>query len=142
MHGGSNAKGFARRCTRVELPVEYFIGLKYLRAKRKQASSSIVTVISILGVTVGVMALIIVLAVMSGFEKELKDRILGATAHVHVTSLEGSIADPFALARRGGAVAGPRGPRPQPERCRGYPGTPARGRSRIWGRGRRKGFRG
>jgi len=90
----------------VELPVEYFIGLKYLRAKRKQTFISIITVISILGVTVGVMALIIVLAVMSGFEKELKDRILGATAHVHVTSLEGSIADPFALARRVGSVEG------------------------------------
>ena len=90
----------------MELPVEYFIGLKYLRAKRKQTFISIITVISILGVTVGVMALIIVLAVMSGFEKELKDRILGATAHVHVTSLEGSIADPFALARRVGSVEG------------------------------------
>ncbi len=86
------------------LPVEYFIGLKYLLAKRKQTFISIITVISVSGVAVGVMALIIVLAVMSGFEMELKDRILGATAHVHVTSLEGSVADPFALARRVGEV--------------------------------------
>ncbi len=76
------------------LPVEYFIGLKYLLAKRKQTFISIITFISVGGVAVGVSALIIVLAVMSGFERELKDRILGATAHIHVTSLDGSIADP------------------------------------------------
>jgi lipoprotein-releasing system permease protein len=90
----------------VALPVEYFIGLKYLLAKRKQTFISIITAISISGVAVGVMALIIVLAVMNGFEREVKDRILGATAHVHVTSLEGSVADPFALARRVEAMDG------------------------------------
>jgi lipoprotein-releasing system permease protein len=90
----------------VDLPVEYFIGLKYLLAKRKQTFISIITAISVSGVAVGVMALIVVLAVMSGFEKELKDRILGATAHVHVTSLEGSVQDPFALARRVGEMDG------------------------------------
>ena len=88
------------------LPVEYFIGLKYLLAKRKQTFISIITAISVSGVAVGVMALIIVLAVMSGFEKELKDRILGATAHIHVTSLEGSVPDPFALAQRVGTMDG------------------------------------
>ncbi len=90
----------------MELPVEYFIGLKYLLAKRKQTFISIITAISVSGVAVGVMALIVVLAVMSGFERELKDRILGATAHVHVTSLEGSVPDPFALARRVGEMDG------------------------------------
>ncbi len=88
------------------LPVEYFIGLKYLLAKRKQTFISIITAISVAGVAVGVMALIIVLAVMNGFEKELKDRILGATAHIHVTNLEGSISDPFALAQRVGTMDG------------------------------------
>jgi lipoprotein-releasing system permease protein len=63
-------------------------------------------------VTVGVTALIIVLAVMSGFEKELKDRILGATAHVHVTSLDGSIADPFSVAKRVRQVPGVAGASP------------------------------
>ncbi len=82
------------------LPVEYYIGLKYLLAKRKQTFISIISVISVAGVAVGVMALIIVLAVMSGFEKELKNRILGATAHVQVISLDGSIGDPFPLAGR------------------------------------------
>ncbi|NWF92548.1 MAG: lipoprotein-releasing ABC transporter permease subunit [Syntrophaceae bacterium] len=61
---------------------EWFIGLRYLKAKRKQAFISIITVISIAGVTVGVMALIVVLAVMSGFEKTLKERILGTHAHL------------------------------------------------------------
>ncbi|MGE5248075.1 MAG: lipoprotein-releasing system transmembrane subunit LolC, partial [Verrucomicrobiota bacterium] len=60
-------------------PVELHVAKKYLLAKRKQTFISIITFISIGGVTVGVMALIIVLAVMSGFERELKDRILGAT---------------------------------------------------------------
>ena len=61
---------------------EWFIGLRYLKAKRKQTFISIITVISIAGVMVGVMALIIVLAVMSGFEKTLKEKILGTYAHI------------------------------------------------------------
>jgi lipoprotein-releasing system permease protein len=84
----------------VKFPVEYYIAQKYLLAKRKQTFISIITFISVLGVTIGVTALIIVLAVMNGFEKELKDRILGATAHVHVTSLDGTLAEPFKLAEK------------------------------------------
>ena len=84
----------------MRLPVEFYIARKYLLAKRKQTFISIITFISIGGVTIGVMALIIVLAVMSGFEGELKDRILGATAHVHVTSLNGSVEDPFAVTEK------------------------------------------
>jgi len=61
---------------------EWFIGLRYLRAKRKQTFISIITIISIAGVTVGVMALIVVLAVMTGFEKTLKEKILGTQAHL------------------------------------------------------------
>ena len=61
---------------------EWFIGLRYLKAKRKQTFISIITVISIVGVTVGVMTLIVVLAVMSGFEKTLKEKILGTQAHL------------------------------------------------------------
>ena len=84
----------------MRLPVELHVAKKYLLAKRKQTFISIITFISIGGVTVGVMALIIVLAVMSGFERELKDRILGATAHIHVTSLDGSVAEPFGVAEK------------------------------------------
>ena len=63
---------------------EWFIGLRYLKAKRKQTFISIITIISIVGVMVGVMALIVVLAVMSGFEKTLKEKILGTQAHLVV----------------------------------------------------------
>jgi lipoprotein-releasing system permease protein len=63
---------------------EWFIGLRYLKAKRKQTFISIITVISIVGVALGVMALIVVLAVMSGFEKTLKEKILGTQAHLVV----------------------------------------------------------
>jgi lipoprotein-releasing system permease protein len=70
---------------------EWFIGLRYLKAKRRQTFISIITVISIAGVTVGVMALIVVLAVMSGFEKNLKEKFLGTQAHIHLlkTTQEG-----------------------------------------------------
>ena len=61
---------------------EWFIALRYLKAKRKQTFISIITFISIAGVTLGVMALIVVLAVMSGFEKTLKEKILGTQAHL------------------------------------------------------------
>ena len=61
---------------------EWFIGFRYLKAKRKQTFVSIITAISIAGVMVGVMALIIVLAVMNGFEKTLKEKILGTYAHI------------------------------------------------------------
>jgi lipoprotein-releasing system permease protein len=64
---------------------EWFIGLRYLKAKRKQTFISIITVISIVGVAVGVMTLIVVLAVMSGFEKNLKEKFLGTQAHIHLT---------------------------------------------------------
>ena len=63
---------------------EWFIGLRYLKAKRKQTFISIITVISIAGVMVGVMTLIVVLAVMNGFEKTLKEKILGTQAHIVV----------------------------------------------------------
>jgi len=56
--------------------------LRYLKAKRKQTFISIITIISIVGVTVGVMTLIVVLAVMSGFEKTLMEKILGTQAHL------------------------------------------------------------
>ena len=63
---------------------EWFIGLRYLKAKRKQTFISIITVISIAGVMVGVMALIVVLAVMTGFENTLKEKILGTQAHLNL----------------------------------------------------------
>ena len=64
---------------------ELMIGLRYLKAKRKQTFISVITFISILGITVGVTALIIVLSVMNGFEDNLKEKILGVNANVVVT---------------------------------------------------------
>ena len=66
------------------MPFELFVGLRYLKARRKQAFISLITVISIGGVALGVMALIVVLAVMSGFEHDLRAKILGTNAHLWV----------------------------------------------------------
>jgi lipoprotein-releasing system permease protein len=67
---------------RGRLPYELFISLRYLRAKRHHRSLSAITLISTLGVAVGVMALIVVMAVMSGFEHDLRSKILGTNAHI------------------------------------------------------------
>lgn len=75
------------------MPYELLIGLRYLKAKRKTAFISIITLISTAGVALGVMALIIVLAVMTGFEEDLKDKILGTNAHIVVLKSNGVIAD-------------------------------------------------
>ncbi len=61
---------------------EFFIGLRYLKARRKQIFISVITLLSIAGVGLGVMALVIVLSVMSGFENDMKKKILGTNAHL------------------------------------------------------------
>src|SRR5437870_8733180 len=66
---------------------EWFVARRYLTARRKQAFISLISGVSILGVAVGVMALIIALALMTGVQGELRDRIVGATAHVYVSNL-------------------------------------------------------
>ena len=63
---------------------ELFLALRYLRARRKQAFTSIVTVVSILGITVGVMALVIALALLTGFQNDIQTKIVGANAHVAI----------------------------------------------------------
>lgn len=77
----------------MNLPFELHVALRYLLAKRKQAFISIISLISTLGVVVGVMALVIALALMTGLQGELRDRILGSTAHVYVFRSGGAIAD-------------------------------------------------
>src|SRR5688572_8273453 len=79
----------------MNLPFELFIALRYLLARRKQAFISMISLISTLGVTVGVMALLIALALMTGLQSELRDRIIGAAAHVYVFKV-GGIQDPAA----------------------------------------------
>ncbi len=67
------------------LPYELFVGLRYLKAKRRQKGISLNTVISIGGVTVGVAALIATLAVMTGFKEDIQDKILGTNSHIVIT---------------------------------------------------------
>ena len=62
------------------------MGLRYIKAKRKQAFISVISTFSVLGVMLGVMTLIIVLGVMNGFEKDLKEKILGTVSHLVVMS--------------------------------------------------------
>ena len=69
---------------------EYFIGGRYLRAKQKETFISLITILSVAGVTVGVMALIVVIAVMAGFESDLKQRILGVESHIVLMRHDGS----------------------------------------------------
>lgn len=69
------------------------VALSHLRARRDEAGISVITAISIVGVTVGVAALIMVLAVMEGFEIDLRDKILGANAHLVVRNFSGPFPD-------------------------------------------------
>jgi lipoprotein-releasing system permease protein len=73
----------------MNLPFELHIALRYLLARRKQALISVISLISTIGVVVGVMALVIALALMTGLQGELRDRILGSTAHVYVWKPDG-----------------------------------------------------
>jgi lipoprotein-releasing system permease protein len=66
---------------------EWTVSLRYLKSRRRQTFISLITLISIGGVTVGVMVLIVVLAVMSGFESSLKEKILGVNSHIWVLPL-------------------------------------------------------
>lgn len=79
---------------------EWFVSLRYLKAKRKQTFISLITWISILGVAVGVTALIVVLAVMTGMQEDVKKKILGANSHIVVTHAAASgIEDGAGVAR-------------------------------------------
>ncbi len=74
-------------------PYELFVGLRYTRAKRRTHFISFISFISILGIALGIWALISVMSVMNGFEKEIRARILGAAAHIQVMGADGTIAD-------------------------------------------------
>ena len=77
----------------MRLPYEIFIALRYLRAKRKQAFISVITLISIIGVAIGVMALILVLGVMTGFSDDLKQKFLGTNSHVMISRFGAGMSD-------------------------------------------------
>ncbi|MGB8516680.1 MAG: ABC transporter permease, partial [Gallionella sp.] len=74
-------------------PYELFIGLRYTRAKRRNHFISFISLISMLGMALGVMALIVVLSVMNGFQKEIRERMLGASPHLEVVADGGRIND-------------------------------------------------
>lgn len=78
---------------------EYFVSLRYLLAKRKEKFISIISTISILGVAVGVCALIVVIGVMAGFDNDLRDKIVGTNSHL-VIEKEGGIEDPNSVIER------------------------------------------
>ncbi len=85
---------------------ELFVGLRYLRSRRRAALLSLISLISLLGVTIGVATLDIVLAVMSGFEQDMRDKILGFNPHVVVVSYGGPVPDDPALVAKVRALPG------------------------------------
>ena len=74
-------------------PVEVFVGLRYLRAKRRTRFVSFITLISLIGIALGVAALIVILSVMNGFEGELRSRLLSMSAHGPVSQPDGTVSD-------------------------------------------------
>ena len=88
------------------LPFERFIALRYLRSRRKEVFISIITVISILGVAVSVMVLDIVMAVMTGFETALQEKLISANAHIVLRSYAGGIQESDELLDKVRAVDG------------------------------------
>ena len=72
------------------MPYELFIALRYLRARRRQSAISVITAIAIVGITVGVAALIVAQALATGFREEVQDKILGGTAHLNLLKPDNS----------------------------------------------------
>lgn len=71
------------------MPYELFIALRYLRAKRRQTAVSVITGVATLGITIGVAALLIALALIKGFRTEIQDKILQGTAHLNLLKADG-----------------------------------------------------
>ncbi|MBI5016730.1 MAG: lipoprotein-releasing ABC transporter permease subunit [Deltaproteobacteria bacterium] len=93
-------------------PYELWIAVRYLKARRRELFISLITWISVAGVALGVTALIVVLSVMTGFEEDLRDKILGANAHAVVLPLGGMLKDPERVAREVERVEGVTGATP------------------------------
>ena len=74
-------------------PLPFFIGLRYTRAKRRNHFISFISGISMVGLVLGVMALIVVLSVMNGFDRELRQRVLGMVPHATITAAHGELTD-------------------------------------------------
>src|SRR3546814_14127857 len=80
-------------------PYELFAGLRYTRAKRRNHFISFISAASMIGIAVGVTALITVLSVMNGFERELRVRILGMASHATICAYRGGLEDWTSVAR-------------------------------------------
>lgn len=90
-------------------PLSAAIGLRYLRAKRRNGFISFISLASVLGIFIGVVALITTVSVMNGFQEELRSRILGTVAHASISGADGSLQDwrrAVALAREDARVVG------------------------------------
>ena len=87
-------------------PFEWMLSSRYLRARRKEGFISVISGFSFLGIMLGVATLIIVMAVMNGFRKELLDKILGLNGHVVVQPLESPLTDWKEVAERISKVDG------------------------------------
>src|ERR1700730_9776705 len=79
--------------TRPFAPFEWMLSLRYLRARRKEGFISVIAGFSFLGITLGVLTLIVVMAVMNGFRTELLDKILGLNGHLLIQPLEAPLTD-------------------------------------------------
>src|SRR6266705_6456454 len=82
---------------------ELLVGLRYTRAKRRNHFISFISLTSMLGIALGVAALIVVLSVMNGFQKEVRARILGVVSHVQITGADNRLADWQTVAREAAA---------------------------------------
>ena len=76
---------------------EYWIGSRYVRSRSSNSFVSLISAISMLGIAIAVMVLIVVMSVVNGFERELKDRLLAMTAHASIEGVDGDLADPSDL---------------------------------------------
>src|ERR1700749_7131 len=92
--------------TRPFSPFKWMLSLRYLRARRKEGFISVIAGFSFLGIVLGVATLIIVMAVMNGFRKELLDKILGLNGHILVQPLESPLTDWKDVAERVSQVQG------------------------------------
>ena len=124
--------------TAPRFPYEWHIGWRYTRAGRgRNGFLSFISGVSMLGIALGVAALIIVLSVMNGFQKEVRDRMLGVVSHIELIDLSGEgVSDPASLMARNGGIPARTRPRwrqpPGPRRPYAVR-PPTRGSSRARG---------
>lgn len=84
----------------MSLPFEAMVGLRYLRARRRNGFISFISLMSVIGIALGVAALIVVLSVMNGFQKEIRGRMLSVVSHLELGSYDGKLADWQTLAAK------------------------------------------